>query len=740
MRAHRSATLVIVGIAGCACGETHAGHDASTLDTTHTPTIDAHLASDAPGPRLARDARHDFDGDGHADLVVGDPSHRGGRGAVWLVRAAEGGPLAPTLIAEGGPDEALGRFVFPVSDQDGDGRYEVGTYQSTDDRVWRGRWFGTRGRAGELPGFDLGDRARNCSLVMVDSVDLDRDPAPDVYAVYSCGGGGGGRPSYGQLELTAASVEDVPSRQNRWVVEVPGSPRRGLALFGTEGVVLRSEGSTRLLYEGDVSRLARVGDVDGDGEPDLLVQIVVGTSRTGEVYRSALLSLRPDGAVARDLPECAVGLGDWDCDGHDDLATGGHCSPSWGWWSAEGLPTAWLAGSASGPSTAEPLPADVFRGLTHPDLDLDGCRDEPAGWPYVAWPYSTAPVELARGRARARSTETWTLALPPTVDRARTFLAIDGDVWARSPYVAPPAFRHEGARVVPVETMPSETSSFGDVDGDGLEDAIEMVEGEAVFWRGRGDRFERTDLVIPVGMVGEAGLDAWIVGDVDGDGDAEVIASLPDGARGRRGGPAFPEGGVLVTLATPETLSTVRSLGDVDGDGREDLGGVGLRLHVWLARDLVAGATEVSASYARSGTDAWPGDVDGDGLTDLVMFVEWPGGVTSVAVHPGTRGAPPDPEPWSLTFSERPEGPLGPDGLILPTEPTGTSLLVRRITRAGLVEATTITVPVSVRDAHFQGPLLILPRAEEDGVHVYRVVRGTLEGPTVVPLPPGHAV
>jgi len=192
------------------------------------------------------------------------------------------------------------------------------------------------------------------------------------------------------------------------VVDVPGSPRRGLVSWTMEGVVLQYQGITRSLYEGSTDDVRPVGDVNGDGHTDLLVQL--------SSARSVLLLLQAEGARAIDLPGCSMGLGDWDCDGFDDLASDpdvadGLCGVRGisGWQPSRELATEWLAGGPDGPSMPAALPAGGARALTHPDLDLDGCRDEPSNWPSL-YPTTTT---IARGRVRAPSSETWPLGLPP---------------------------------------------------------------------------------------------------------------------------------------------------------------------------------------------------------------------------------------------------------------------------------------------------------------------------------------
>jgi len=675
----------MAGMAGCACGETHSGTDASISEVS-IPDV----APDTSGPSLPRDARYDFDGDGHADLVVGDPSYRGGRGAVWLVRASEGGPLAPTLIAAGGPDEHLGTHVFPVSDQDGDGRYEVGTYQQEDPALgrWRGRWLGTAGGTGELPGADLVPLA---VLSTVASVDLDRDPAPDIVLAYGCGSRCGG-----QLEISATGVEDVGDGRRAFVIAVPGSARLWPVHHREEGRWPPPDGGPRVPHCGAPAgrRAPAGGDVDGDGETDLLVNGVIAPA----TFQTLLLTRLGDELRTQPLPGNFLPDGDRDCDGFDDLF--------------EPTEDVWLPGGAGGVAEPTSPPADAARGA-HVDLDLDGCRDSAV--------LDGADAYLQGGRGSPR----WPLDLPSSIHRAESFPLIDDAVWARSPYASQQAFRPQDGGLVAVDVMPDLSSQFGDVTGDGLDDAI-AYDGLAT-WRGTGRGFERAALPALGGT-------STVAGDVDGDGDDDVVVVEASLTRIMRGGPLFPGEGTLATLTPAQMVETI---GDVDGDGHTDLGSFGLSAHVWLGRDLVAGDAVAHHTYAGDSISPafMPSDVDGDGLDDLVLA-----NALFVRVHRGRRDDAPDPEPWELSFAADAlvYRRLGPDGLFLPLAPTGTTLRVQRLTRDGPVDHAAIDVPLSVIGARFEGRLLVLPWAEEDGVHVYRVLRGALEGPTVITLPPGE--
>lgn len=219
----------------------------------------------------------------------------------------------------------------------------------------------------------------------------------------------------------------------------------------------------------------------------------------------------------------------------------------------------------------------------------------------------------------------------------------------------------------------SAVASGRDVTGDGIPDAIA---GAPMRSSGRGR------IALFVGSAGnltgpvwtaDSGLDGDEMGryvalaDLDCDGLADVVAGIPGGDGvddpdlGRvhvyRGGTPpleLMQGGVIEGLAAGERLGTVAAIGDIDGDGCEDLlvGSPGFdgifddegRAQVFLGGTSGLQSDPIWSDFGRFplaayGTSvAGAGDVDGDGFRDVVVGAPEYEGAGLVSVY---RGLPP---------------------------------------------------------------------------------------------------
>ena len=334
-------------------------------------------AGDAAGGALAMG---DIDGDGAVDLVVAAAGHDGGgsgAGAVWLLLSTTGIPSGDFDLGSSSLEllgsvagDAAGQAVVLLGDLDGDGLDElvVGAPGHDDPHTEAGAVFLISGATltsgagslslsyadGAIWGENLGDAAGSC---LASAGDDDGDGLDDLWV---------GATGY---DSAAGAV---------YLVHSPAAAEFDLSMASA---VL--EGEAAADQSGPV---AGGGDVDGDGQPDLLVG-APGNDEPGTQAGRVYLFLGPvsgtQGLVDADLilegeaAQAYAGqtvrfVGDADGDGLDDALIG---SPG-------GSSGAWTAGSAylvSASTMAAQLGGTIS--LAGADASFDGeATADNAGW------------------------------------------------------------------------------------------------------------------------------------------------------------------------------------------------------------------------------------------------------------------------------------------------------------------------------------------------------------------------
>lgn len=294
---------------------------------------------------------------------------------------------------------------------------------------------------------------------------------------------------------------------------------------------------------------ATLGDLDGDGDLDLLVGVVGGAYNALRSTRDNLYYLEQRTAgrfvhrTARFLPtldvgsESIVALADWDADGDLDLFVANQIDP-------EDLTTSIVyrfenRGTAAAPvfHAVAPLPV---RGAYHfapafGDLDGDGDLDMLLG----SWHAAVAYYENRGGRRDPR----WELA-----DTA----------------------------IVRITRGSNTTPALVDVDRDGdLDLFVGEASGTLNYYRNVGStRTPIFELVSDTyGGIDVGRRSAPAVGDIDADGIPELVVGADDGTLHvfrLTGDPALPFAPWTVRRVDGIALATA-ALGDLDGDGHAEL-------------------------------------------------------------------------------------------------------------------------------------------------------------------------
>ena len=354
-------------------------------------------------------------------------------------------------------------------------------------------------------------------------------------------------------------------------------------------------------------------DVDGDGDPDL---VIVDEQHQNRLYLNNGMGSFTD-ATAMRMPfgnhaSTAVAAGDVDGDGDPDLVIGNH-----------GQQDRLYLNDGAGvftDATVTRMPADSEEttAVALGDVDGDGSLDMVLG----TWGYNRLYLNDGTGTFAYATIGRLPLVSDATTSVALGDVDGDGDLDLVVGNGGPlgqqnrlylnsgtGTFADATASRMPVGTDTTLALAFGDVDGDG---DLDLVIGNSGYYGGQQNRLYQnngtgtfTDVTASRMPVVGDNTTSLVLGDVDGDGDLDLVIGNFDecsawtGCSGQQNRLYLNHGAGTFTDATASRLPTgsdqtfAVALGDVDGDGDLDLvvgngHGQQNRLHMNLQRQLDA--------------------------------------------------------------------------------------------------------------------------------------------------------
>lgn len=296
----------------------------------------------------------------------------------------------------------------------------------------------------------------------------------------------------------------------------------------------------------------------------------------------------------------------------------------------------WQLTASAGPSVTNGSFGPVIIG----DLDGDGVDDFTAAF------VGAASVQID-ARSGATGLPIWSVANLPWCDGLTRIGDVTGDglddiaALSAAPSLIPcpnycvPLSNYvgsitvyssaSGALIYSVPIPARSLSPLGDVDGDGRSDYVAAVHPAAPTFM--------PSIVIVSGLSGAilqtlaaTGKDAVAVGDSNGDGFREIVAAATSVAGNVQiltiydGFPCAPVGTITLSGLNAGIVDSLTALGDIDGDGVSDLGGIRNDQSQNRAFVLSMGPRVMRYDYSLARRIRSLGDLDGDGFADFMII------------------------------------------------------------------------------------------------------------------------
>ncbi len=600
---------------------------ASGLDATHDWIAEADQASSPHWARTVASAG-DVNGDGYSDVAVGSWCYDNGEdceGAVFVYEGSATGLATThaTLLESDQVGGSLGHWVAPAGDVNGDGYADL---------------------VAGAPGFDDGNSQEGAIFLYLGS-SSGLDATADWEVQSNQDSGGLGQAVAGAGDVNGDGFADIVVGDHDYSTNTTGDGFAWVFFGSPSGLPPTPSWSVvGEQHQGGFGYSVSAGDVDGDGFADILVGVSGWDGdQTDEgavfLYYGAgafITESAPSWSAESDVPGAMLGhsvtsAGDVDGDGYDDLLAGAseYANPEVG----EGA--AFLFhGSATGVAASpgwsvESDEDDAYLGTSVAaagDVNGDGYADVAVG----SFQHDGGETDEGEGRLYLGSptglgtTAAWTVES----DSAGAFFGYS-------------------------------VAGAGDVDGDGYADLIvgaprydggSPLEGAAFLYAGSASGLEVTPAWMTEADQGgaELGHSVSSAGDSNGDGFEDVLVGAPGYDDGE-----IDEGAAFLYFGSPSGLEvtpgwmgqadhagaefghSVANAGDVDGDGLADVV-VGAYLYPFTMSNEGAAFVYSGSATGLSPSPVWAagsgqlnsrfgysvgsaGDLDGDGLGDLAV-------------------------------------------------------------------------------------------------------------------------